>query len=117
MSTYTRSKYNVYENGILVGTKLRPIEAAEIAGCDYGLVSTYAKDGTKFQGIYLFEIAETVECKSKNRDPKLKERERDLRMPEGFEDEWNNIRTAAKLLQTGHGKLTRKNGKKCVVMK
>lgn len=89
MSTYTRSTYNVYENGILVATKQRSRDVAKIAGCDYGLVNQYAKDNSKFHGTYTFKIAETVEHETKPRGPKLRQRVNSLWMPQEWIDDWN----------------------------
>ena len=118
MSTYKRSTYNVLKDGKIIARNKRPIEAAEIANCDVSIISQYAKKGVTWRrnsGLYTFEIAETVIREAKVKKPKTGDVDY-MKMPQNWIDGWEDMKTAAKALKTGHGIIIAKNGTKYVVM-
>lgn len=78
-------------------------------------ISQYICQGYKLNNRYIISHAD------KNKEEPTEPEEALMHLThaqrEKHETEWNEIRTAFKLLQTGHGKLATVNGKKCVVMK
>lgn len=113
MSTYIRYKYNVYEYGKLIGKDLRPMDAAKLADCDQTYVVQFAKSGSIYHGRFRFKISQTE--KHHKPDKIIKSVTIDNKrvvMSDEWIDGWNSVRAAAQALRTGHGKITRRNGKK-----
>lgn len=118
MSTYIRYLYNVYKDGELIGSGLKPLEAARISGCNQSAINGYSKNGNKYHNrnghCYSFKISNSMMF---NKPEKVINNSATVTiMPEDWEADWNNMITAAKLIKSGHGKIVVKNGKKVTVM-
>lgn len=108
----TINTYNVYKDDQLIMEGTNCIQAARLSGCDAGQISTYANHNSIFvgeDGNYTFSITNS------EKRPKYAPAERrvfneckQVNIPEWLETDWNNMRTAAKLIKTGHGKIITK---------
>lgn len=106
-------KYNVYdaeeERYILNDVTMELLQMH--FRCSKKKLSQYICEGYKLDKRYLIRNIDD------NRNPDEIEIPMTLADRERITKEWNEIRTAVKLLKTGHGKMVTRNGRKCVVMK
>lgn len=96
MNTYT-----VYKNGIPIAKKVFRLQVKAITGISENMLSKCLDSQGSYKQIYTFAI-----------DGEIKDS-----WEENFEAEWNGVRTAAKLLKTGHGKIDTVNGVKVTVIR
>ncbi|MFT4146413.1 MAG: hypothetical protein QM644_18370 [Mobilitalea sp.] len=113
-------RFNVYKEGKIILTCLSSKLVAHETGCNPLHVRIYAMDNKTFHGKngeYRFEVADLLYAAT-GEFPKSKESIQQLVMSEEWVKEWNNVRIAAKLIKTGHGRFVTKyiKGKnvKCV---
>ena len=110
MKTFTIFKSDDLHGEELYGHGMTAMEVSEKIGIDRKGVYSYAKTGHKYRGEYYLVLEENG-LPAKVSD--IGQR-KDVEVEDSFNDKWENMRSAAKLLKTGKGKIVRKNGKKYV---
>ena len=108
----TVNTYNVYRDGNLIREEANCRQAARLSGCDAGQISAYANHNSTFAGTdgdYTYSITNSEKRhKYTPTEKRIFNEEKQLDIPKWLETDWNNMRTAAKLLKTGHGRIVSK---------
>jgi hypothetical protein len=113
-----RYHYNVYKDGKIIAKDVECKAASDISGIETFNISNYAirkKRCHKPDGVYFFEICETIVVQNKQMPVKRKVKDKEVCVDPEFEAKWNEIRKAAEVLK--HGGHIVKMGKRKFVVK
>lgn len=114
----TVNTYNVYRDDQIYMENVTNQQAARLSGCSADQISTYANSGAEFHaedGDYTFKKAgSTAFEKQRPIGKSLIDENKQFALPDRIKIDWENMRTAARILKTGNGKIVEKHGKKYV---